>query len=237
MLTVLRFIFPACFAWSLHVGSRLADVSRGTTTSSAELGYIALCLIFALASGIVWAPAIGARMAQPVTDIFVDTGEMPHETPTLLMARAAGERGFPRLAVLLCLFAGWLHPSWPGAFLMGLKYSAPRSWFERHFAAHVYQFENARNCWMALLILRQHGRDPGVHPQAEIARLIFLWEREPPTDISLPLPLVRASTPPAIQRNPAIKIPVISDGRSEDRPAGRGPEKSVVPSATHLQLP
>jgi hypothetical protein len=239
MFAFLRILFPSLYLLCLHWGSRAATANPSGIITLFEISCICACLLLALATGLVWAPFVGEKLAQPVTDMLTGGAGQEYETVVLRWARWAGLGGRPRLCLWLCHLEGLDHPTWPAAFVLGLNHAAAGTWHEGYFARRVYEFENVHNCARAHAILERRGEPPPPHPHPEIRLRLERFHALPPADRA-PLLLTPAELPPALQRNPRIQLfegvdllagaPVVPAPRS-------GPPAAVVAGVPAPALP
>ena len=204
ILLILRIVFGLALGYVFVLAARNAEtnLSHGDLTNAF---YTAAGLVLAIANAIVWAPWVGARIADPITGVLTDGSFRERKTPLLNMVRWADGRGHQRCARILCFLQGVAYPWHPSAFYIGMNNSAPGSWWEKIFAREVYRFGNAQHCVDAYYALLRCGVNPKPHASPEVCIILRSLEREPgfpPAPIRLGPP----ADPVQPVRNPRIRL-------------------------------
>lgn len=177
MLIVLRIIFGAALLFAFGKASRNADIAPHTGDLTNAL-YLAVCVLLAIANAVVWAPFIGAKVADPLTGVMLRINAYERKNRLLRLARWLQARRRRRLALGVCFWAGVLRPEEPAAFVTGLSNTRPGSWLEKIFALEVFRFENAQHCVEAYHALRRHGIDPRPHASPQINLVLLSLDRQ-----------------------------------------------------------
>lgn len=204
MLIVLRILFGVGLLYVM----KLAWENGQTNLQSGDIanaGYVALCVILAIANALVWAPYFGDKISGPLTGVITKSTYVESRNYLLKLIYWLQERGYRRLTAFFCFLEGIHHPDRPTAFAIGLKHAKPGSWLEKVYAKEVFKFDNAQNCVAAYEALRRHNLDPGIHPNPEINLVIMSLNRSVKPDPEK-LPIPPASPPPALKRNPRIAL-------------------------------
>ena len=204
MLLIPRVILGVAFLQVVRLAHHNAAAAP-MTGDLANAGYLALAVLLAVANAAVWAPALGARLAGPLTGVFTEGSDCKAENRVVRLLRFCRKRGARRWALALALCEGVRHPERPTAFLLGLRTAQPGSWLERLFAAELWRFDNLRNCVLAYRVLQRHGLDPRPHPNQEVNLALMALEQEPRPAAS-PLPLTPSGNPPVPPRNRRIRL-------------------------------
>jgi len=204
MIILLRILSLGAFGYLLWNG-----ISTGSMQSSgvdlSPGAFLAVMLVLAIFTAIVWAPYIGAKMAAPLTYTLTDGSYLEERNYAIALIRWLQRHGHRRLVLLGCFLEGLNRPKQPLAFMIGMKSAAPGSWLEKVFAREVFRFDNARHCVEAHQVLRRQGIDPGFHARAEV-NLLLLAKDTPPAPDRLPRELPVAPPPPSLQRNQRIRL-------------------------------
>lgn len=202
------------------------SLERGTEADLTHAFLMALAVMLCVVNAAVWAPYVGAKVAEPVTGMLTDGSFQERKFRWLRLLRWLDAKGCRRLTMCCCFIAGVKHPFLPTAFKIGLKNARPGGWWERIYAREVYRFGNARDCILAFHALKRHGVDPPLHTNPEINVVLQSLEREvKPTPDPLPVP----PAPPVetLKRNTRIRL----FSKSEDNlvvqpPSSAGEESS-----------
>jgi hypothetical protein len=236
MLAILRIIFGAALVYMMrqvHENARL----HPETGDLANAGYLALCVVLAVANAVVWAPFLGAKVSGPVTDLMTTGTHIDEKNHVLRLIRWFNNRGYRRVTLCLCFFEGIRRPWMPTAFVIGLQNSKSGTWFEKVYAREVFRFNNSQNCVLAYEALKRHGIKPGPHPNPEIdLALLALQKPIRPEFPPVPLPAAPLATP--LPRNKRIRLFEIKEPgaetseeaqtTSEPKPTGQDPGSDTI---------
>jgi hypothetical protein len=167
--------------------------------------WVAVTVILALANGIVWAPYLANKVADPLTGGTIE-GEFKEDKRLLLKAaKWCQMRERRRLARWLCFLEATRRPWLPAAYMVGLENAEAGSWLEKVYATEVFKFNNAQNCLKAFEVLKRHGIDPRPHANPGVNMVLISQEREiKPTPEKMEVPA--APPPPELKRDERIKI-------------------------------
>jgi|GEM_PF-508485 hypothetical protein len=203
MLTILRIFFTGGFAYILWRGAQEGPGAGAGDVTGAY--YLGLSLMFAIATGIVWAPAVGAMVSAPLDATFTSGTFIVEEHKALRLVYWLIKRKHERLAVFFCALEAINHPDWPTAYNVGLRIAKPGSWWEKVFAREVWRFDNLQNAILAYETLRRHGIEPPEHANPQVRWHLSMRERKE-TPIKPAVPLPAAPPPPELKRNPKIRL-------------------------------
>ncbi len=203
MLIFVRIPLTFLYIYALY----RASVSETVYSGTQMIGLTLFVLLGAIVMGALWAPAIGAKLSDPLTSALTQETSLPPDPNRLVTRiRRLQSRGHHRLALLLIFLEGMRHPDLPQAAVLGLRSARPGSLLEKWFAREVYHFNNIQNCLHAYTILKaRHGITLPLHAQAEVNLAIVSLERKPPPEPAK-VPLKPAEAPPPPARNPRIKL-------------------------------
>jgi hypothetical protein len=162
------------FTWwlSLFVGSRLGNLPG---KDNAVIFCFATALLLSIPVSAVWTPFLANILFGGLVEMMSDGNDFPVDDYVVSWIEWMKRRKFRRMVVLLCFIEAVLHPELPAPFIIGMKHAKPGSWMENFFAWRVFRFNNARNCKLALEILRRRGFDPGAHPDPQVNLLLTQW--------------------------------------------------------------
>jgi hypothetical protein len=221
MLGLFRIILSSALLYTFYRArlSSGADVRYDDLTGAA---YLIVAVVLGIACACVWAPYLGAKVADPLTGGLVQSHCIERSRRVLKLIRWAEHRGLRRLALLLCFIEGVRYPWLPSAFVLGLKNARPGTWLEKVFAREVFRFNNTQNCLVATQVLQKHGIQPSLHEHPEINIALNAMDREPrPEPSTLPIP--PADPPPPPRRNTRIQIGVPNATASSAEPGTSHP--------------
>jgi hypothetical protein len=210
MLVLLRIIFTGIFFYCVVQARDNAhhNLVSGDLENAFWLG---LTVIVAVACAIVWAPYLGAKVADPLTGGMVNSPPAERKNLLLLLIRWLDKKEkWPGLTRWLCFVEGVRSPWLPTAFSLGLKHSKPGSWLEKIYAREVFKFNNAEHCLQAFAALQRHGIDPRPHHNPDVNTVLLSLERGPAPDPEI-LPVPEAPPPPPIKHDERIRIGVRKD--------------------------
>ena len=203
VLIILRLVFGLAMAYCIRGAMQNAEQDP-MGGDIANAGWLALSVIVGIANAVVWAPFLGAKVAQAMTGSITESTYMEQKNHLLRLIYWLQGRGFRRLAAFFCFFEGIHHPELPTAFVIGMKNARPGSWLEKVFAREVFRFENVQNCITAYKILKQRGIDPRPHQNAQVTLALQEIDRVVGPDPEL-LKVPKAQ-PPELKRNSRIQI-------------------------------
>ncbi len=211
-MILLRILFGGLFLYFVIEGRAYAHQPQ-TGADLTVPAYVAICVVLAIPNALVWAPWLGSHLAEPISGQFTGGG---HELRENFLTRAIQwlEKKNLRRCVLAASFVeGVIHPHQPWPFIIGMKHAKPASWLQKIFAREVYRFNHAQHCIEALRILREHGLEPGPHPDESVNRLLRLLDHEAAPGRA-PVALPPPTRKPMPTRDPRIQI--------GERPASSG---------------
>lgn len=243
MLVLLRIVFGLALLYALVEGARRAP-GTGEAGDLTGAAYLAVCVVLGILNAMVWAPYLGAKVAGPLTGMFTGGEYVERTNWVMRLIRRCDARGWRRLTVILSFWEAVRHPSSPAPYVTGFKNARPGSWLEKVFAREVFRFNNTQNCVEAYLALKRHGITPRPHPSQEVNMVLLSLERPPRPDaekVSVP----SAPPPPALHRNPRIRLFKTPGADSaepgEPEPAVEGREiegqASAIPGSPHTEAP
>ncbi len=204
MLILLRILFTGAFIYCVAAARKDArtNVAAGDLAGALWLG---ATVIAALACAAVWAPFLGAKVADPLTGGMVNTPFVERKNFLLQFIRWCDKKDHRLFARWFCFIEGVRAPWLPTAFVLGLKNSRSGSWLEKVYAREVFKFNNAENCISAFQTLRKHGIDPRPHRNADVNMVLISLERaDAPNPAVLDVP--PAPPPPKLERDKRIEI-------------------------------
>jgi len=205
MLILLRIIFTGAF---LYCAVQARDNARNNLAAGdmESAFWIGLAVLVAIACAIVWAPYLGAKVADPLAGGMVNTPFVERKNYLMQLVRWLDKRGnHPALIRWLCFIEGVRAPWLPTAFYLGLLNSKEGSWLEKVYAREVFRFNNAEHCAEAFRALRRHGIDPRPHASPDVNIVLMSLERViAPVPAALAVPA--APPPPPIQRDGRIRL-------------------------------
>ncbi len=207
MLFLCRLVFGGCMIWSIHLAIQLSNRTNMQRAELPEIGFsMAVLLVLALLNAIVWAPYIGAKIADPIAGMFTRSSFSWHRSKIYKHILRLEHKKKYKTAAWTAYFYGLMRPNEPEVFYSGMQNSVPSSYLQKYFAEKVYQFLNARRCLEAYTILKSLGWEPVRHREQSINRLImvhFSQKRERPSKLEL------LSAPPlsTLARNVNITLP------------------------------
>ena len=204
MLVIFRILFTSALLYTFAQArsSSLADRPYDDLTGA---GYLIVAVVLGIACACVWAPYLGAKVADPLTGGLVNSAHIERSRRVLKLIRWAENRKMRRLALCLCFIEGVRYPWLPSAFALGLKNAFPGTWLEKVFAREVYRFNNTQNCVLAYETLQRHGIHVPSHEHPEINIALSALARPPKPEASI-LPVPPAGPPPPPKRNPRIEL-------------------------------
>jgi hypothetical protein len=177
ILVALRTLFGAGLAFGLFKVWQNARTSPDLGDLSNAF-YLAVCVMLAMANGVVWAPLVGDAISGALTGVMTKGACVERRNRLLALIHWLENHGHRRWTALMCFLEAIRHPHRPAAFVIGLKNARPGSWLERVYAREVFKFDNAQNCALAYQVLRRHGIDPRPHPHPEVNLTLAWFERE-----------------------------------------------------------
>ena len=205
MLVLLRIIFTGAFIYCI---AQARDNAR-TNLAAGDLNnafWVGAGVFAAIASAIVWAPYLGAKVADPLTGGMVNTPSAERKNFVLWLVRWLEKRErHPGLIRWLCFIEGVRAPWLPTGFVIGLQHAKPGSWLEKVYAREVFRFNNAENCILAFRALMRHGIDPRPHPSPDVNIVLLSQDRSAaPEPAKLGVPT--APPPAPLARDKRIRI-------------------------------
>ena len=205
MLVILRIIFTGAFIYCIMQARDNAqtNLAAGDLTNAF---WVAAGVIAAIAAAIVWAPYLGAKVADPLTGGMVNTPPAERKNLVMWLVRWLDKRGkHPGLIRWLCFIEGVRAPWLPTGFVIGLAHAKPGSWLEKVYAREVFRFNNAENCMKAFQALMRHGIDPRPHANPDVNIVLLSIDRAAaPDPVKLDVP--SAPPPPPLERDRRIRI-------------------------------
>lgn len=243
MLVLLRIVFGLALLHELVEGARRAP-DTGEAGDLTGAAYLAVCVVLGILNALVWAPYLGAKVAGPLTGMFTGGEYVERTNWVMRLVRRCDARGWRRLTVALSFWEAVRHPSAPAPYVTGFNNARPGSWLEKVFAREVFRFNNTQNCVEAYLALKRHGITPRPHPSQEVNMVLLSLER-PPRPEAEKVSVPSAPPPPALQRNPRIRLfttPGAGPAKAGDpEPAVEGREiegqASATPGPPHTEAP
>jgi hypothetical protein len=164
-----------------------------------------VCVGLAVLNALVWAPYLGAKVSGPLTHTITESTYVERTNWILRILRWLEARRWRRATLFFAFWEGVRHPSWPGAFVIGMRNARPGSWLEKVFAREVFRFNNTQHCVQAYLVLKRHGLDPRPHPNQEINIVLLSLDRPPRPEAEVVEVPVADKAPP-LKRNPQIRL-------------------------------
>ena len=210
MLVLLRIIFTGLFLYCMWQARE--DAPSATATDDLSVAFwLVLGIITGLACAAVWAPFLGAKVADPLTGGWTDSQLEERKNYLLQAIRWLDRRHKHALVRWLCFFEGIRAPWLPTAFILGLKNAKHDSWLEKIYAREVWRFNHTENCVRAFQVLQRHGIDPRPHNNNEVnIALVSLDRRVAPERTPLEVP--PAPRAPTLERDERIRL-----GRRDSR--------------------
>jgi len=205
MLVILRIIFTGFFIYCV-VQAR--DNARENLVAGdiENAFWVGIAVITAIACGIVWAPYLGGKVADPIAGGMVNSPSAERRNWLLQFVRWLDKKEkAPALIRWLCFIEGVRSPWLPTAFNLGLIHSRPGSWLEKIYAREVFRFYNAENCIRAFETLRRQGIDPRPHASADVNMVLHSLDRAPAPDPAI-MEVPPAPPPPPLKRDGRIRI-------------------------------
>ena len=205
MLVLLRIIFTSAFLYCVVQARDNAhtNLAGGDLTNAFWVG---IAVIAAIACAIVWAPYIGAKVADPLTGGMVNSNFVDRKNRLLQLIRWLEKKDrSPALIRFLCFLEGVRAPWLPTAFNIGLRQAKPGSWLEKVYAREVFKFNNAENCMRAFAALQRHGIDPRPHSNPDVNTVLLSVERGPAPEPEI-MHVPAAPPPPPLARDKRIRI-------------------------------
>lgn len=215
MLTIVRFLLLGALGYGFY----RADLNARLYPNSGDLMnafWVAYCVIIGMFTAFAWAPAIGGKVADPLTGIYVADSTPERKNYLLRLIRWLDGHQRRRLTRWLCFLEGVRHPWMPSQFIIGLNNAKRGSWLELAYAREVYRFNNAKNCVQAYEVLRRHGKTVPPHANSEVN--LMLASIEKPTRPPSPPLAVPTSQAPPMRRNLRIKLPERLETKSPVEP-------------------
>jgi hypothetical protein len=204
MLIVLRVTFGLAFAWAMSQMIQNAE-SNPHSGDLTNAFWLVVCVGLAMANALVWAPYVGARIAEPLSGMFVRPGIPVRDHFLLRWMHRLDARGHQRLARWVAFLEGVRRPWLPAAFAVGLRNAAPGSWLERVYAREVFKFDNLQHCVRAYDVLTRDGAPGPRHGKPEIELALQALRRGPASE-KPPMAVPAAPGPLAPRRNPRIRL-------------------------------
>jgi hypothetical protein len=214
ILIALRVLFGGLLAYALYEAWKngQTNLERGDILNAY---YVAVSVGLAMLNAMVWAPFLGSKLSDPITNTITKSTYVERYNWLLRLIRWLDNRGFRALTRWLCFVEAVRHPSQPTQFAIGFNNARPGSWLEKIFALEVFRFHNIQNCVQAYHVLRRHGIDPRPHLNPEVNIVLMSIEREArPSPEILALP--KGENPARPVRNAKIKL---FDGAPDPAPA------------------
>ena len=152
MLVLLRILFTGAF---LYCCAQARDNAR-TNLAGGDLAnafWVGAGVIAAIASGIVWAPYLGAKVADPLTGGMINSESSERKNLLLQLIRWSAKKGRSGWVRWLCFIEATRAPWLPTAYILGLTHSRPGSWLEKVYAREVFKFNNVEKCLKAFRAL------------------------------------------------------------------------------------
>lgn len=207
MLVILRILFTGAFLYCIMQARDNArtNLQAGDLTNAF---WVATGVITAIASALVWAPYLGAKVSDPLTMGMTTNPESVERKNRLLqLIRWCDKRRHRAWVRWLCFLEAIRAPWLPTAYMIGLANARPGSWLEKVYALEVFKFSNAEQCMKAFEALQRHGIDPRPHASADVNLVLMSVERASITRQDPgKLPVPEAPPPPPLQRNERIRI-------------------------------
>jgi hypothetical protein len=204
MLILLRILFTGLFVYCV---AQARDNAR-TNLAGGDLNnafWVGTGVILAIACAIVWAPFLGAKVADPLTGGLVNSPPLETKNGFLQLIRWCDKKNRSFFVRWLCFIEGVRAPWLPIPYVLGLKNSRPGSWLEKVYALEVFKFNNAENCIAAFRALERHGIDPRPHPSPDVNVVLMSLERATAPDPAK-LDVTPAPPPPKLQRDDRIRL-------------------------------
>ncbi|MGZ8900952.1 MAG: hypothetical protein ACXW3Z_12725 [Limisphaerales bacterium] len=207
MLVLLRIIFTGFF---IYCAVQARDNARDNLLAGDMMNafWVGAGVLTAIACAIVWAPYIGAKVADPLTGGLVNSASAERKNRLLQFIRWLDKKErAPALIRWLCFIEGVRAPWLPAAFNIGLIHSRPGSWLERVYAKEVFRFNNAENCMRAFVALQRQGIDPRPHASPDVNTVLLSVQRAAAPDPEI-MAVPQAPPPPPLKRDQRIRIGV-----------------------------
>jgi hypothetical protein len=204
MLFLLRILFGAGFAYAAFLAWDAGQGPGGSGDLEFAF-YLAVAVVLAVANAVVWAPALGNFVSNPITGVMTHSTYVESTNYLLRLVTWLHDRKHRRLARYFSFLEGIHHPERPSAFLLGLANSEKGSWLEKVYARELFRFDNAENCLKAFQILKEHGIDPRPHSNPSVNAVLMSTEhpvKPEPREVPVPPP----GPPPKLERNPRITL-------------------------------
>lgn len=205
MLVLLRIIFTGLFLYCV-VQARDNAQNNLVAGDMANAFWVGAGVLCAIMCALVWAPYLGAKVADPLTGGMVNSPSAERRNWLLQFIRWLDKKErAPALIRWLCFLEGVRAPWLPTAFNIGLNHSREGTWLEKIYAREVFKFNNAENCLRAFAALKRHGIDPRPHKNPDVNSVLLSLERGPaPTPDVMHVPA--AAPPPALKRDGRIQV-------------------------------
>jgi hypothetical protein len=204
MLIILRIVFALGLVYFIGKVQENARLNP-ENVDLINAGYLAVCVFMAILNAIVWAPFLGGKISDPITDALTTGTAIDQRNQVLRLIYWLQQRGHRRLTLCFCFLEGIRRPSFPGAFVIGFKNTRRGSWLEKIFAREVFRFSNTQNCLLAYEALKRHGVQPGPHPSPEVNLLLLaLYKPAKPEPEIVNVPSAPQKMP--LRRNPRIRL-------------------------------
>ena len=204
MLVLLRIIFGAALAYTM-ITARQSGASATSDLDMTASGWLAVSVLLGIANAVVWAPLIGSKMSDPLTDAMTSGTFVERKNWSLKLIYWLQHREWRRLTLLACFLEGIHRPYMPTAFFIGMNQARVGSWLEKVFAREVFRFDNVQNCVRAFRILQRHQVAPGIHARSEVNVIIHSVNRSV-APLAEVLAVPAAPPPEKLKRNPAIQL-------------------------------
>ena len=200
ILLVLRILFGAGLAYGF-VKVLQNEQTAPQTGDLTNAFYLALCVILAVANGVVWAPVLGEAISEPLTGVMTKSTYVDRKNHLLRFVHWLENRGLRRWTLFFCFLEGIRCPHRPAAFVIGLNNARPGSWLEKIYALELFKFDNAQHCMMAYEALRRRGINPRPHHNPEVNLVLLTLDREVrPAPEPIPVPPAAPAPPPKRDR-------------------------------------
>lgn len=204
MLVLLRIIFTGAFIYCVvQARENAANNLAGGDLNNAM--WVALGVMAAIASAIVWAPYLGGKVADPLTGPMLTSEFIERKNLLLQLIRWCDKKGKSRWVRWLCFVEATRAPWLPTAYALGMANARPGSWLEKVYAREVFKFNNAEQCMKAFHILRRHGIDPRPHLSADVNMVLMSTERSVAADPQI-VRVPPAPPPAPLERDKRIRI-------------------------------
>ena len=204
MLVLWRIVFTGAFIYCVVQARDNARTNLAAGDMNSAF-WVAMGVIAAIASAIVWAPYLGAKVADPLTGGMINSEVAERKNRLLQLIRWCDKKGHRAAVRWLCFIEAVRAPWLPTAYHLGLAHSRPGSWLEKVYAREVFKFNNAEQCMKAFRALQRHGIDPRPHASADVNMVLMSVDRaaaEDPNKLAVPA----APPPPPLSRDKRIRI-------------------------------